>query len=402
MIGTAICVAVAGVVLFSAGSKPNFPPAVVVSMTHSNAPLRVLPGMAVFMILPDGSLWRWGGSGHKFTKAVVPEQIGTNCDWTQAVAMGNHCVAIRDDGTLWEWGWIRSSGVRGVGRFANDPEQVDEGHDWISASSGGGHSVAIKRDGTLWAWGDNWAAQLGNGAGPNTNRPVQVGTNRDWAAATCQDASTLGLRTNGTLWVWGRIFPFRNGLPASINFPTPTRACRETNWAGLSTDSAAWAWTQSGEVWLHTGASPDPDVTVSATSQFIATNFVPGHLNGAMCDTPKLYQLRANGTLWEKSYSFGPWAATPADKWRQVGKRSDWVELWSVWGTAMGLTADGTIWTWGIDPSRDPAHDFSAKLKLLQSRIKELLGTSPVPGAGVGASPPYQKEPRPLMRLLTE
>src|SRR5438309_108800 len=83
------------------------------------------------------------------------------------------------------------------------------------------------------------------------------------AAATCQGASTLGLRTNGTLWVWGRIYAFSNRLPAANTFPTPTRFCRETNWAGLSTDSGGWAWTQSGEVWLLTGASPNPEATVA-------------------------------------------------------------------------------------------------------------------------------------------
>jgi hypothetical protein len=401
LIGTALGVVVAGMLIYFKGSRPNFPPAVVVSMTRSNAPLRVLPGMAVFMILPDGSLWRWGGSGRpEFPRAVVPEQIGTNCDWTRAAAMGNRIVGVHGDGTLWEWGW----GARGIGRFTKDPEQIDAGHDWISASAGGVHSVALKRDGTLWAWGDNSAGQVGNGPGPYTPHPVQVGTNQDWAAATCQGSYTLGLRTNGTLWVWGRIYSFRNRLPAAINFPTPTQVCRETNWAGLSTDSG-WAWTRSGEVWapmVPTGASPDPEATVAVTGQFIATNFIPGHLIGAMCDTAKLYQVRADGTLWEKSYSFGPWAAPPADKWRQVGKRSDWVALWSVWGTAIGLTADGTIWTWGIDQSRDPTHDFPAKLKLLQMRIQGLLGGSPGRGAGVSASQPYQKEPRPLMRLKTE
>jgi hypothetical protein len=262
--------------------------------------------------------------------------------------------------------------------------------------------VALKRDGTLWAWGDNWAAQLGNGPGPNVAHPAQVGTNWDWAAAIGQATFTLGLRTNGTLWVWGRMYAFRNRPPAVSNFPTPTQVCRETNWAGISTDAGAWTWTQSGEVWQQIGASPDPEATVAATSQLITTNFVPGHLIWAFCDTPKLYQVRADGTLWEKSFSFGPWAAIPADKWRQVGKRSDWVQLWNVSWTALGLTADGTLWTWGIDQSRDPTTDFSAKLKLLQSRIQGMFGSSPGPGAGVGPSPPVQKEPRPLMRLMTE
>src|SRR5262249_12669713 len=139
-----------------------------------------------------------------------------------------------------------------------------------------------------------------------------------------------------------------------------------------------------------------------ATSQLIATNFVLGRLISAFPGAPKLYQIRADGTLWEKSYSFGPWAAPPVEPWRQVGKRSDWVELWSVWGTAMGLTAEGTLWTWGIVQSRFPTHNFSAKLKLLQSRLRGFFGSPPAPGAGMAASMPYEKEPRPLMRLRRE
>src|SRR5439155_26257042 len=48
MFGTALGVAVAGLLILFAWSKPSFPPVVVVSMTHSNAPLRVFPGTAIF------------------------------------------------------------------------------------------------------------------------------------------------------------------------------------------------------------------------------------------------------------------------------------------------------------------------------------------------------------------
>jgi len=71
--------------------------------------------------------------------------------------------------------------------------------------------------------------------------------------------------------------------------------------------------------------------------------------------------------------------------------------------TLLGLTADGTIWTWGIDPSREPVLDFSAKLELLQDRVKFFFrrssaGTTTTSGY---ARPPYQKQPRPLMRLVS-
>jgi len=71
----------------------------------------------------------------------------------------------------------------------------------------------------------------------------------------------------------GRIYSFSNRLPGE-HLSHADRFCRETNWAGLSTDSGGWAWTQSGELWLLTGASPDPEVTC-CNRQLIATTSFP-------------------------------------------------------------------------------------------------------------------------------
>jgi hypothetical protein len=79
---------------------------VMVSLTRSNQALRIFPGVTgVFMILPDGSLWRWGQTGGRpFSRARAPEQFGTSVGWVKAIAPNNHCLALRSDGTLWEWG----------------------------------------------------------------------------------------------------------------------------------------------------------------------------------------------------------------------------------------------------------------------------------------------------------
>ncbi|HTA29656.1 MAG TPA: hypothetical protein VK731_04195, partial [Candidatus Cybelea sp.] len=87
------------------------PPPVVVTLSRSNAPLRVFPGGGgVLLILPDNSLWQWGQTGPgNWGRSKLPNQIGTNCNWQQALAANNHSLAVSTNGTLWEWGWRSSN-----------------------------------------------------------------------------------------------------------------------------------------------------------------------------------------------------------------------------------------------------------------------------------------------------
>ena len=54
----------------------------------------------------------------------------------------------------------------------------------------------------------------------------------------------------------------------------------------------------------------------------------------------------------------------------------------------MGLTADGTLWTWGIDQGREPETDLISRVKLAQSRLKTCLDRHPGPCLGRHASLP--------------
>ena len=395
--GTALGLFIACALFALRKSEPVFPPPLVVSITRSNAPLRVFPGWTTFMILPDRSLWRWGGSrnsGQTLLRAVTPERFGTNDDWLQVSDSGFNDVGLHKDGTLWRWG---GPGMKAL----VEPGQVDSAHDWINASAGNGHSVALKRNGTLWAWGYNYANQLGNGPGSNSASPIQVGSEAGWTGVLCQQAFTLGLRTNGTLWIWGQTWNQQTG---SKNFPTPTLFCRETNWTALGEGFAMWplAWTASGQVWQLTPASADPLAAASATGQLLASNSLPGHIVAAYVGKPELFELRGDGTLWEKPFSVSLlYTAAPDEKWRQVGKRSDWQAIWGGGNTAFGLTADGTLWTWGMDPSRAGTWTFSMRLQILQERIKGMFASGPGRGtANFGTPPAIQKAPRPLLRLL--
>lgn len=401
IVGVTLVLLITCVLLIRERSQPKFPPPVVVSITQSNAPLRVFSGTGVFIVLPDGSLWRWGQTGGpQFPRAIVPEQVGTNCDWTQATPAGRHCVGLRKDGTIWEWGAVAALGSRGSFRVVSDPEQVETGHDWIQVSTGGGHFVALKNDGTLWVWGDNSWGQLGNGPGPNPTNLVQMGGDRDWSTVSCQGASTIGLRTNGTLWAWGRVYSSGNGPPQMNNVPAPTQICRETNWSSLTPGSGALEWNRSGEVWhLMEVRPPGAEETAASTGRLICSNSTPDHFASAFCGILKLFQVRSNGTLWESSYPTGFWPGTSQGAWRQVGKRSDWISIWGSGGTALGLTAEGTVWTWGVDQGKEPVVDFAAKLKRLQVWVMAVFGNPPG-STGFSPTQPYQEKPRPLMRLV--
>jgi len=381
--------------------RSHWPPPVLVSLNQSNGPVRVFSGSGgVLMILPDGSLWRWGKAGPAaFARAVVPEQVGTNCDWVQAAGGYNHLAGVRRDGTLWEWGRQGGNSAEPA-RSGMEPTPVDSSHDWVGIAASAAHCVALRSNGTLWAWGDNALGQLGIGPGPSQASPVQVGTNDDWAALCCAWSGTLALRRDGTLWAWGPVYVLGTWGATSSYLPLPTRVCLESNWTGFITSLfVPLVRNRSGELWEPFHAAPSPEASAAFSFRLVASNAVPGRFAAAWCGGPKVCELRSDGSLWERTQPLSTFSGIQADEWRRLGKRSDWAAIWGAGGTALGLTADGTLWTWGIDLGREPVPDFLSRLRLAQSRLRTLFGPGPRP-TFAGAAPAFQKQPRPLMRVV--
>ncbi len=248
-------------------------------------------------------------------------------------------------------------------------------------------------------------SQLGNGPGPTQTNLVQVGTNNDWAAVCGSWMGTLGLRKDGSLWTWGPYYVFGAIQSATMNsFSTPTRVCRETNWAGFAGGFAtSLVRSRSDELWQPFYGVPNADAAAASTLRLLFSNSPPGRVAVAFCGTPQLFEARSDGTLWQRDFPFFPATSPTAGKWRQVGKRGGWVSLWSGGGTAFGMTGDGTLWTWGIDPTQDPTVDFLSRLKLAQQRVMSFFSSTPTPVARTmgPTRPAYQKQPRPLMHLVS-
>ena len=263
---------------------------------------------------------------------------------------------------------------------------------WVAVGAGPMGQVALRNDGTLWTWAKSPNSQAGGFA------PTQVGTNEDWISFCCFWSGLVGLRSNGTFWAWGNVPIWGTPMNSNVNLPVPTQVCRETNWAGFVMGFFPLVLTRSGELWEPFHATPDGGASASSTCRLVLSNAAPGRVAVAMCDKPKLYQLQADGSLWETTYHIGSGVTTP-DEWRRVGKRSDWVSLFSGGGTAFGLTSDGVLWTWGVDLGRQPTQSFAARLKMIQLRFKSMFSSTPRP-MPTGTTPPVNNRPRPLIRLV--
>ena len=160
-------------------ARPHYPPPVLVSITQSNAPLKIFPagGGGVFFVTPDGSLWRWGYTGAPpATRAAVPEQVGAARGWVKALGTGLHNVGLRSDGKVWGWGFS-------YGLFYSEPRPVLKGHDWIDVGTGQHSATALRNDGTLWTWNEPLI-----GATPRSLASLHREPGSNWTAVACDRA----------------------------------------------------------------------------------------------------------------------------------------------------------------------------------------------------------------------
>jgi len=353
--------------------------------------------------LPDGTLWRWGRPDWERKGQTVSPlwQVGGNRDWVQVSTFLNgrsfSDLGLRSDGTIWTW---TSDG--------DIPKKIGSDHDWVEVRTGYGFNLARKRDGSLWGWGNNNQNQLGNGPGPHRTEAVRVGTNQNWKAVSTTDNGAVALRSDGTLWTWGNVNYLANGKWITTNSPVPIQLCRESNWVALSEGLEKGLRNQAGEFWRLNDpptAFPGASVPISSLGSMVASNGATIAL-GPLFTTNWIhakYEVRTNGTLWA---SPSPWSPTlaPSSPPLRVGQRSDWVSVWSANFTMIGLTSDGTLWTWGADYGQE-SHwvvVFGERIRLAKAIVGNIFGASIYSDMDyISFEYPAQREPRPLLRLVS-
>ena len=225
---------------FARGKRPDFPSPIIVSITQSNAPLRIFPGgQGVFVVLPDGALWRWGETGTAQTPPdAIPELVDINRNWLKAAGDGAFWLGLRADGTTWDWNQRDESG-------GAEPR--------LSRLQLGGYSrSAVGRI-------EKRRNSLDLEAPRPRARVESIGTASNWTAiASRNNRSYTGLKADGTLWAWGYIGGTRNGLYwVNTNATEPILLCADTNWTSL--DANGQARNRAGELWDASFSLPDPE-----------------------------------------------------------------------------------------------------------------------------------------------
>jgi alpha-tubulin suppressor-like RCC1 family protein len=263
------------------------------------------------MFLSYGKHYAWGqnryggfGNGHYATYSTPypnPQEIGPGSNWIATTGGTSLCIGLKAGNTLWQWG--------NTNPYSNVPVQLGVATNWWKINMGGYHTMVIKTDGTLWTWGNNQWGQLGLGvAGGHYSVPVQVGVLTNWWLGACGYKHSLAIKTDGTLWSCGYNNAGQLGLGDFVHRSVFTQIGARNDWVfvtasmqsffsgGITADGKLWMWGDNG------------------AGQCAQNNLNPG---GAL--------------------------SSPM----QVGTNTNWKKLGCIDTSAMGLTTDGKIYTWG-------------------------------------------------------
>ena len=313
------------------------------------------------------------------------------------------------DGTLWVQGLVSVRCATGAGLTYTvttnypAPIQVCCETNWVGFDRAGNPLDERGEVWTVFAAPPNPAASIQAIGNPlRSGVPVPLGTNHDWTALDSTEDIFLATRSDGSLWGWGRLPNPGIGPP----YYHGTQICLETNWIGFTRlFGRLMARNSDGEIWLPTGGSsstafPSPATSMSALGVLFASGVSSNQQSQlAPSFAPNLirYEIHTNGTLWTVPYKFN--LASVFTKADQADPRTNWVAVTTAGITTFGLTADGTLWTWGMDLSEKPQAGLRSRLAARFPQFS--TGASPalsgIPSRVDGY--PYRPKPRPLMKL---
>jgi alpha-tubulin suppressor-like RCC1 family protein len=289
--------------------------------------------------------------------------VGGFTDWSQvsagdATSTGTAVGGVRLNGTAWGWG-LGTQGRVGDGNLSNRSSPVSvvsSGWNWLQISKGSYASFAISNRNALWAWGPNDFGSLGiNASGGRSSPELVAGGLGDWVQIAASDAFSIGLRNNGTALSWGRNTRGELGQNTSINRSSPVDVVGWTDWrwvasggntaGAIRVDGTAWMWGTN-----NLGQLGDN----STTSRSSPVSVVGGFTDWSQIEAAGRFTLglRANGTLWSWGVNgqgqLGNNSVTSSrSPVSVVGGFTDWRQIACGYSQNFAIRANGTLWSWG-------------------------------------------------------
>jgi alpha-tubulin suppressor-like RCC1 family protein len=213
------------------------------------------------------------------------------------------------------------------------------------------------------SWGLGRNGRLGDNTLEDKSSPVSViGGFPDWVQVDAAWNHTLGLRANGTLYAWGsgRFGQLGDGITITGDKQSPVSVIGGfTDWVqvsagryyslGLRSNGTIWAWGSGTDGQLGTNTAVNrssPATVVGGLTDWIQVSAGRVHAVG----------IRANGTLWSWGNNSGALGLGRLGDISTVNKSSpvlvaggftNWIQASAGYRHSLGLRATGQLYAWG-------------------------------------------------------
>lgn len=351
----------------------------------------------------NGVVWAWGRNGYgqlglgNNDNARIPLTLGL-ADVMAISANGNISFAIKSDHTVLAWGQNQNGELdQGTVSFGeNAPVPVTNLTNFDLIGTGANHAFAYKSDdGSVWGWGLNTNGQIGDGtiSATRSSRVRVLNLNLGRKAAPTVEANystSLALKRNGIMRAWGRgnwgqlgcgyygdqtkrVEVFWKNPDTIVDIATTRNFCMALTFDGLV---YTWGLNNLGQLGI---GNYDPD------------RFNPQYVNGLknVIDITTMNEtgvaLKEDGTVWT-------WGSNDSgqlgDGNRPNGKNvpvqvlnlTNVVAIGAGSSHCLAVKADGTVWAWGDNSSRQCGDDTPDTYKPTPVKVLDITSAVAVVG----------------------
>ena len=264
------------------------------------------------------------------------------------VAQLYHIIALSVDGIAFSWGY-NSCGQLGHGDLEKvaQPKAIRALSNVCAIATGFFHSLAITLDGALWSWGSNEHAELGHGDFGNQLLPrrLEALASKRMCAAAAAYTHSLAACVDGGCFAWGHRTDSGSSRVAQ---PQRIRAlCGEHVSGVAASECISCVVTRQGDIWQW--------------GKLGRVCLEPTPLRGTLLDTHQVVSVSCYRYRSADSFEYRH--------------------------HCLALTADGTVFSWGVAKACDSEKNLE--------RLRQVLGH----GDAVDAPCTRFSMPRPIEAL---